>query len=215
MKKTLIAIPCMDQVPAQFAQSLATLTKVGACVVAMQVGSLIYTSRENLAAEALKREADYILWLDSDMMFPPDTLQRLMADIEEAGDGVIMTGLYYRRVAPFSPVAFTKLDIIDEKSYWTNVEEVPDGIFEVEGCGFGCVLAPTEAFVDVMSKFGRMFTPIGGVGEDLSFCWRARQCGWKFLCDPTIELGHVAHSIVTREFWEDYSEMARKGNENG
>ena len=39
--KTLIAIPSMDQVPAQFAQCLATLNKVGECAVSFQIGSLI------------------------------------------------------------------------------------------------------------------------------------------------------------------------------
>jgi GT2 family glycosyltransferase len=197
----------MDQVPAQFAQSLATLTKVGACIVAFQCGSLVYTSRENLAAEAVRRGADYVFWLDSDMMFAPDTLQRLMDDIEKAGDGVIMSGLYYRRVAPFAPTVFETLDIKDSRSHWTDFKEIPNEIFEVQGVGFGCILAPTEVFIDVSEKFGSMFTPLCGVGEDLSFCWRARQCGWKILCDPTIELGHVGHHVITKEYWQDYKDF--------
>lgn len=202
--KTLIAVPCMDQVPAQFAQSLATLKKVGPCVVAFQVGSLIYTSRNNLAALAIKNGVDYILWLDSDMMFPPETLEVMLKTIEEQEGDVILTGMYCRRVAPYHPTLFKTLDIENENATWTDFKEIPDGLFEVEGCGFGCVLAPIEAFVDVQAKFGRMFSPIGDVGEDLSFCWRARQCGWKFICDPSIELGHVGHTIITPSFWEEY-----------
>ena len=41
--KTLIAVPCMDQVPAPFCQSLAQLQKEGECVLAMKSGALIYT----------------------------------------------------------------------------------------------------------------------------------------------------------------------------
>lgn len=204
MKTIMIAVPCMDQVPAQFCQSLATLTKVGSCIVAFQVGSLIYSSRENLTIEAIRRGADYILWLDSDMVFAPDTLQRLMADIEQQGEDVIMSGLYFRRVAPFSPVAYDLLEIEDGKATWNECKTVPDEIFEIQGCGFGCVLAPTSAFVDVAAKYGGMFTPINGTGEDLSFCWRARQLGWRFLCDPRIELGHVGHHVITRQYWEDF-----------
>lgn len=204
METTMIAVPCMDQVPAQFMQSIATLKKVGACVVATQVGSLIYTSRNNLAALAIKNAVDYILWLDSDMVFPPTTLEVMLKTIKEQGDDVILTGMYCRRVAPYHPTIFKTLEIEDERATWTDYEEIPDGLFEVAGCGFGCVLAPTSAFVDVQAKFGRMFSPIGDVGEDLSFCWRARQCGWKIICDPSIELGHVGHNIITREFWEEY-----------
>ena len=47
--KTLIAVPCMDSVPSQFAQSLAMLQKVDECAIAFQIGSLIYTSRNELA----------------------------------------------------------------------------------------------------------------------------------------------------------------------
>ena len=204
MEKILVAVPCMDQVPAQFAQSLATLRKVGACVIAFQCGSLIYTSRNNLAAEAVKHGMDYVFWLDSDMLFPPDTLEKLLDDIKKQEGDVIMTGMYCRRVAPFHPTVFETLEIVDDVSTWTDYKEIPDGLFEVQGCGFGCVLAPTSVFVDVQAKFGHMFSPIGDVGEDLSFCWRARQCGWKIVCDPSIELGHVGHHIITREFWEEY-----------
>ena len=67
--KIFIAVPCMDQVPARFAQSLAMLKKVGECAVGFQIGSLIYTSRNDLASKAIEMDADFVLWLDSDMVF--------------------------------------------------------------------------------------------------------------------------------------------------
>lgn len=213
METIMIAVPCMDQVPAQFAQSLATLKKVGACVVAFQCGSLVYTSRNNLAALAIKNGVDYILWLDSDMMFPPETLEVMLKTIKEQKEDVILTGVYCRRVAPYAPTIFKTLDIVNEVSTWTGYDDYPNELFEVEGCGFGCVLAPTSVFVDVQSKFGHMFSPIGEVGEDLSFCWRARQAGWKILCDPSIELGHVGHHIITPKFWEEYRAFAQENKE--
>ena len=213
MKKTLIAIPCMDQVPTQFCQSLATLEKPGPTVVAFQIGSLIYTSRNQLAAEAIRQGADYIFWLDSDMMFVPQTLKYMMQVLEQQDEETILSGLYFRRVAPFSPVAFDKLDIDENK--WSNITEVPDGLFEVEGIGFGCVLMPTQAAIDVQAKFGDMFAPLNGHGEDLAFSWRVRQCGYKLLVDPRFELGHVGHHIITRDFWEDYRAFdAQEGNKH-
>lgn len=74
-KKILIAVPCMDMVSARFAQSLATLKKVGECTVSFLIGSLVYDSRNRLTAYAVAMEADYILWLDSDMVFAPDVLE--------------------------------------------------------------------------------------------------------------------------------------------
>lgn len=182
-------------------------------MVAFQVGSLIYTSRNQLAAMAIQKEVDYIFWLDSDMMFAPATLRHMVKVLEERCDEqTILSGVYFRRVEPFTPVAFSKLDL-SEAPKWENIAELPDDLFEVEGIGFGCVLAPTQVFMDVLAKFGDMFTPINGVGEDLSFCWRARQCGWKIVCDPRFDLGHVGHHIITRDFWEDYREF-KEGQKN-
>lgn len=202
--KVLIAVPCMDQVPAQFAQCLATLGKVDNTVVAFQIGSLIYNSRNDLAAIALQQEADYIFWLDSDMVFGSDTLVRMFKTMKE-GAGDILTGLYFRRVGPFSPVLFKDLSIDEDgNAHFEEFDEIPDGLFEVAGCGFGCVLMPTYIAMDVQAKYGTMFNPIEGTGEDLAFCWRARELGYKIVCDPSIRLGHVGHHVITREFWENY-----------
>lgn len=200
--KILIAVPCMDSVPAQFCQSLSVLNKYEECAIAFQMGSLIYTSRNNLATMAIQKEMDYVLWLDSDMIFSPDVLKRL---IEDRDKGDIITGIYYRRVQPFKPVLFSKLDIDDNGCDWEGYDDYPeDEVFEIEGCGFGCVLTPVSAFMDVMAKFGDMFAPIGGVGEDLSFCWRAKQCGYKIVADPQIQCGHVGHYVVDKSFYETY-----------
>ena len=201
--KTLIAVPCMDQVPAQFCQSLAMLKKVGECAIAFQVGSLIYTSRDNLSKKAVSMGAEYIFWLDSDMVFEPDILIKMMDEIEP---NTILTGLYFRRVAPFSPVLFDKLEMTDKGCEWTDFKEIPDKPFEVGGCGFGCVLMPTEAIVSVVLEHTQMFNPMKGVGEDLSFCWRARQSGYKIVCDPQLKLGHVGHTVIDENFYLTYKE---------
>ena len=198
--KILIAIPCMDQVPAVFAQSLATMRKVGDCVVAMQIGSLIYTSRNSLAQKAIMMEADYVLWLDSDMVFTPDLLERMLERLQK--DKLdFLTGLYFRRVRPFSPVLFDRLEMVGNVCNWSEFKDIPDEPFEVGGCGFGCVLMDTAVFLDVHSRFGNMFAPIGNTGEDLAFCWRARECGYKIICDPAITCGHVSHIVINQEFY--------------
>lgn len=203
--KTLIAIPCMDQVPAHFAQSLAMLRKVGDCAVAFQVGSLVYTSRNNLSIQALNMNAEYILWLDSDMVFQPDLLERMFKVMEE-NKLDFLSGLYFRRAIPFSPVIFDKLEMREDGCHWHNAETVPTELTEIEGCGFGCVLMKTEIIANVFGSQGDLFTPLFGVGEDLSFCWRARQAGYKLYLDPSISLGHVGNFVFNEEFYRSYSE---------
>ncbi len=217
MRKVLIAVPCMDQLPAQFAHSLATLTSYGIpdtkISVWFNLGSLIYSSRDQIAKKALADEADLIMWFDSDMVFNPDTLINMLKIIDEGAD--MVTGIYYRRTPPFTPTIFDKMDIDLEKQAadWTDFKTIPDELFEVGACGFGCVLMRTEMIVSVFSKFGQMFAPIGNVGEDISFCWRARQCGYKIIADPSIKLGHVGHTIITKEFCENYKATLAKREE--
>lgn len=208
MRKILIAVPCMDQLPAQFAHSLATLTSYGIedteISIWFNLGSLIYTSRDMIAKKALLDEADLVMWFDSDMVFNPDTLKRLLEHIDNGAD--MVTGIYYRRTPPFSPIAFTTMNLNEDGTAftWEEPDKIPDEPFEVAACGFGCVLMRSEIFVAVFAKFGQLFTPIANCGEDIAFCWRARQCGYKILADPSIGLGHVGHTIITKDFFENY-----------
>ena len=202
----LIAVPCMDQVPAPFCQSLAQLQKVGNCVLAMQTGSLVYTARNYLATQAIKNEADFVFWLDSDMVFRPDTLSSMMETLK-GNDLDILTGLYFRRVPPYSPVLYKKLSIDGVKADFAEFDEIPDKLFEVAACGFGCVLMKTDVFFDVQGKFGNMFAPIGNNGEDVAFCWRARECGYKIYCDPSLVCGHVGYSVVDDQFFRAFHKV--------
>ena len=199
----LIAIPSMEFVPATFCQSLAMLEKVGNCAVAFQVGSLVYDSRNALGKKALEMNADYVMWFDSDMMFEPDVMVRMLEEMKE-NDLDILSGVYYRRSHPYTPVLFDKLEIKDGQVITTEFAEIPDGLFEVGGCGFGCVLMKAEVLFDVMSKYLDLFSPLGKCGEDLSFCIRARECGYKIYADSAYNLGHHSHTIITKAFFNAY-----------
>lgn len=208
--KIMIAVPCMDQCPTPFVKALASLRKIGDCTLVMQSGSLVYTSRNDISQLAIREEYDYVLWLDSDMVFPPDTLEYMMQVLTD-NDLDILTGLYFRRVPPYTPVLFDQLDIVDGVCYWSDFKDgVPDKLFKVGGCGFGCVLMRTDVFFDVKGRFGNFFAPIAGAGEDLAFCWRARQCGYEIYCDPRVECGHVGYATIDRKFYEAY-----RGAKNG
>lgn len=210
-KKILIAVPCMDMVSARFAQCLTTLKKTGQCTVSFLIGSLIYDSRNKLAGMAVQMEADYILWLDSDMVFRPDTLERMLAVLDEHPEIDVLSGLYFRRGAPFTPVLFEKLEINEEGLLdFADYEDVPDEIFEIAGCGFGCVLMRTDMLLDIAAKEGggMWFSPLANAGEDCSFCIRARREGYRIFCDPSIDLGHMGYAAVTKEFY-----MATKNGE--
>lgn len=203
--KTFIAVPSMDTVPALFCQSLALLQRAGDTMIGFEVGSLVYNARNNLARQAIKAEADYVLWLDSDMVFAPDLLQRMMKVCKDENID-FLTALCFRRKPPYTPCLFDRLEKMENGASYTALMSVPDGRFKVGGCGFAGVLMATEVILSVMAKFnGRMFDPLPGFGEDVAFCWRARQCGFDIWCDSNIELGHVGNCIVTRKYFDAYN----------
>lgn len=204
-KKILIAIPSMDYVAAGFAGSLAILGKVGDCKVSFICSSLVYDARNKLAAQAINLDTDYILWLDSDMTFEADTLVRLLKDAEENNLDIV-SGLYFRRAHPYTPVAFEKFDVVDDEAKFENYTGELKGLHKVEGVGFGCLLMNTQVVFDVFGKYGDCFSPIAKVGEDLSFLWRARQLGYETWLDCDIKCGHVGHVVVTQGFYEAVSD---------
>lgn len=203
--KTFIAVPCFEQVPALFTQSLALLRRAGDTVIGFEIGSLVYEARNSLARQAIKADVDQVLWLDSDMVFRPSLLEN-MTKVAKENDIDFLTGLCFRRKPPYTPTIFDKLDWKDDRCHYTQFMSIPEGRFQVGGCGFAGVLLQTDVLMSVASKYnGRMFDPLPGMGEDLSFCWRARQCGYDIWCDSEIELGHVGNTIVTRGYFEAFN----------
>lgn len=195
--RILVAIPCMDMIDTDFAQSLVQLQPAGEMQIAFLPGSLVYVAREMLAEQALKLKADYVLWLDSDMVFNPGLLEDLLAH-----DKDIVCGLYFRRRPPFTPVIYSEIKYGTEISDYKHQEYLDyplNSLFEVQACGFGAVLMKTEVIQKVQERYGATFEPMRGFGEDLSFCIRARQCGYKIWCDSKIKIGHVTRSLANEE----------------
>ena len=196
--KTMIAIPCMDSVQTEFCRSLVNLRPVGEVCFTFISCSLIYTARKELCKAAMKAEADFVLWLDSDVVFGPSLLEDLMADMEGRD---MVTGIYHGRHVPFRPVIYKTIrqGLMPEQAVVENYDEYPDEIFEVEGCGFGAVLMRTEVIRQTAETFHETFGPIAGFGEDLSFCLRARNCGFKIHADPKIQIGHKGSMIINSD----------------
>lgn len=199
--KTLIAVPCMDMVATGFCQSLAMLRRVGDCLVTHVAGSLIYDSRNKIAAKAVELGCDYVMWFDSDMIFAPDTLEKLMAH-----DKMIVSGMYFKRTGTYEPVVYEAIKHYEDgRAEAVSYKNYPkEELFTAAGVGFGCVLLKTELLLEMAAEFGDWFTPFNRMGEDLSFCQRVRDLGYDIWVDPTVQCGHVGQIIVTDKFYNAY-----------
>lgn len=210
--KILIAVPCMDTVPVPFTESMLNLAKPEGTKACFKSGSLIYDSRNLLAFTAIENHFDYIMWFDSDMTFSPDILIRMLDDVQQTHAHMV-TGLYFKRTYPSTPVIFQNVQPPSPNEHGQmqiNIKPYTDyprdRIFPVEGCGFGCVLTSVPLVKAVIDKFGPAFTPILWAGEDISFCYRVNQLAQEdpafsnpIMCDSRIKCGHVGQYIFTED----------------
>ena len=206
--KTMIGIPTMGEVPVRFMASLLAMKRVGDVEFEVTDHSLIYDARNRIAKLAIEEGFDRVLWLDSDMVFGPDLMERLSERLDQGREFV--SGLYFKRKQPPEPVIYRDCCLRED----AEGKPVPsavvyrdfpeDALFEIAGSGFGAVMTTVRLLKDVYDSFGLPFSPAGGLGEDLSFCWRARQCGYKILVDPSIPLGHVGYQVITKPFYEAF-----------
>lgn len=209
MKKIMIAVPCRDEMHTAFVQSLLGLKVPEGVQIryGMVLNSLVYDARNSLSAQALKEQCDYILWLDSDMTFAPDLLERLLAD-----DKDIVCGIFFRRRPPFSPCIYETLradrEYPERNCYKQMLEYESDSLFEVEGCGMAAVLMKTDVLRDITlheaipgRPVAPPFVPLLGYGEDLSFCVRAREAGRSIWCDSRVKVGHLACVEINETAW--------------
>ena len=199
--KVMIAVPMQGQVCADFFESVLGLQTNGNTKICTTVNSLVYDGRNKLALEAIKEGFDYILWVDSDMTFPPDALLRLLEDAQSNGAEYV-SGLCFSRKLPTVPVICKKLTwekrgesgVVHDQDIYLDYPK--DALFEVDASGAAFCLVKVSLIREVAEHF-RMspFHPLPFMGEDYSFCWRAKQLGKKLYCDSRVKIGHVGTMI--------------------
>lgn len=152
--------------------------------------------RHKLAVNALKaHDASHILWIDSDMAFPPDSLHRLLAHDRE-----IVGCTYPRRLgAPYSSA--TDLDGQPFKASSTGIEQA--GVI-----GFGLLLTKISVFEgDYDMPLFAHHDEHGYCTEDVTFCRKVRARGHEIWVDHDLsrEVRHIGSVSLGHEHREQAS----------
>jgi glycosyl transferase family 2 len=190
--------------------------------LSIRAGSNLSAPRNALVRQFLAYgKADWLWIVDSDMTFPPDTLERLLehADPDKAP---IVGGLCfgYDEHGDVQPTLFGLVadDDSDEPQVIRYHEWPPDAMFQVAATGAACLLvhkSVLEAIRDaeIPSRGGRrgfndafpwfQETEHDGspVGEDFTFCWRAGLLGIPVYIDTSVQLGHVKDYELTMDVY--------------
>ncbi len=166
-------------------------------------------SRTRLLMKAIEWQARYLLWLDSDHVFPPDTLFRLLRH------RLPVVGCNQpRRSEPTGPVAVKRNDKGEMEHVWTTEALAKAGaVEEVWHVGLALCLMDMQILHQVKAHveqgvgwahwapFDRRMMPGGGVrmGEDVSFFRELTEAGVKVYVDHGLswEVGHIAERVIT------------------
>jgi hypothetical protein len=187
--KIAICVPARDTVHAGFARSLANLTASLArsnidYELLINLGSVIAQQRNTLAEQAISVKADHILWLDSDMHVPTNTVERLISHNKD-----IVAAAYSTRIKPQRSVAF--LDQYDLTKRLTT----KTGLHSVFAVGMGCMLVKTEVYKTLAKpwfhyQWNEDTNDLSG--EDIYFCKQAKDAGYEIFidCDLSQEVAH-------------------------
>jgi hypothetical protein len=184
----------------------------------VQASANLSGPRNGLATRFLEfGKADWMLMIDSDMMFGPDIVERLLqhADPEAAP---IVGGLCFGfdEDGQVQPTLYGLAGDADDPQVIRYHEWPPDAMFQVAATGAACLLIHKTALERIRdfqppSRPGQAgFNPtypwfqeteINGrpVGEDITFCWRAGLAGIPVYVNTAVRLGHIKSRVLTME----------------
>jgi len=166
----------------------------------------IIRSRNNILDYAVDESYDYVLMMDCDVIPPVDIVGKLLSHKKD-----IVSGLYF---GPFGPSGKQKTEPVAWKSArdeelkkvkskfpefvksgvnlrrHLTEEEIESGeLQEVIIPSAGCMLMSGDVFKKV--RYGLLDVSGYPTSDDIFFCKKAREVGFKLYCDPTIKCEHL------------------------
>lgn len=184
-----VLIPCGEMIHTRtvmaLVEQLFTAHQTINVPLEMLMGSNISESRNQLVKKALTFNPDYVLFIDSDMYFPRDSLQRLMF-----WDKDIIGATYCKRAPPFDVIGKTTTGDMPLSGI-TEAERLPAGMLLIKASVFK--EAPYPWFYESYDEAGELHS------EDTNFCDDARKRGLQVWleCGLSVDVAHLTVFPVT------------------
>lgn len=194
-KTVLLAIPTAKYIESETFKSIYDLVIPDNVEVTFQYfyGYTIDQIRNLIASWA--ERYDYLFSVDSDIVLPPDALVKMIKH-----DVDIISGVYIQRKPNQEILEIYKKTPNGGMANIPFAQIQPLGLYEIDGCGFGCVLVKSE----VIRKIGypqfvykSALNHTNTISEDVYFCHRAKAVGAKLFVDSTIICNHIGSTIFT------------------
>jgi hypothetical protein len=209
--KCVILVPVGHHIEHDCDSALRELERRGYPVRRVFGYSAVDVARNQMATDALRAGFEELMWIDSDVVFRPDDVERLRAHKLP-----FVCGLYVKKDKKEFACRFPQ-----------GVAQVTFGaegkLVELAQAGLGFALMHREVFERMRDRlelptcnahlgnalvpyFMPMVAPDGPglryLAEDYAFCERCRRCDMRIMADTTIRLWHIGRQCLT---WEDVS----------
>jgi GT2 family glycosyltransferase len=148
-----------------------------------------------------KIDYDYIMWIDSDIMFTTEQFMQLLSHGSDIVSGVYLMqgGREFATVKDWDEEYFK---VNGSFRHFTPQDlEGSEELIEVAYTGMGFMLMKKGVmesleypwFKPIEKCIGSM---VDFTTEDVSFCLRAKEAGWRILIDPAVKVGHEKKIVL-------------------
>lgn len=205
------------EVSGYFCQSLVNMLMYDQATDRRVVGCLnewssanVSNSRNDICRQFFERDAEWLLFVDADMMFPHDAINRLIKGAD-ADARPILGGLCF---GINKGVLFPTLYVFHDGEKGPTTARVPEypenTIIPVAATGAAFLMIHRrvlEAFLE--RGFSEAFpffqeSELSGepAGEDITFCLRAGTLGFPVHVDTGLHIGHHKSMVLTHEMFQ-------------
>ena len=200
--KMAIGIPLSwHYVPSDFFDSCLVMHKHNAEVIRASSGP-IHEMRNTIVLRALELDCTHLIFLDADMVYPIDTITKLLSH-----DKDIVGALTFKRCPDFNPLCLS-----GEPYEMTQIDPIPEELFEVTATGTGCLMVKTHVFESLDFPWFKFDQHDGHlVGEDIGFCYKAKEEGFKIYVDPTVRTEHLSQTRVDWNLYQMQKSLKKQG----
>lgn len=181
-----VGIPSYDHIKTECVLSLVKLASSGRLPLHFVFNQSLYIdyNRNQLVDQAIANGSTHLMFIDSDIQFPVDGVERLLAH------NVDIVGGYYNTRRGNNPVR------VVQDGQLVPADPIPSETFQCHVLPTGFMLIRLECLKSLQKPYFAVITHSGGtLGEDVTFCKRVTDAGLNLWCDPTIQLGHVGKKI--------------------
>lgn len=166
----------------------------------VSAGANVTNARNEIVAAFLETGIDWLWFIDTDMVFPPDVLERLLKTADKRERPIVGALCFkWRNGREAVPTIYT---INEENRIVENLGYPPDAVVPCL-TGAGCILIHKSVLQKVGVEFPKPYQWFREdayhgmpISEDLTFCLRAISQGFPVHVDTSIVVGHEKPVII-------------------